>query len=118
MFLDTLRGLFKSTPEQKARVRVLKSIATSSAYYDAISKHVGPDHCSEYDDTIRRELVGKLSLQWLTNHARDIFPRIDELEVESDWVINHPDHSQRNDHQRFTLRQLRVWIDTQKHSVK
>ncbi len=111
-----LLELLPQTPEQKTRGEALSKATVASIYFDNISKHVHPVD-DTYPPEFRHELVNNLTVQWLTEHARDIFPTIDEIEIEKDWIINHPDHDTREKHSRFTMRQLQAWIDNQKHNL-
>jgi hypothetical protein len=104
-------------PEPQTGSDHLRHIAAASAFFNSISIHVGPGHSTMFDDDIRQEMVSELSEKWLTRHARDIFPAIDEFQLEDGWVINHPDHDEREEHKRFTLQQLYAWIDTQQHNL-
>jgi len=61
--------------------------------------------------------VENIGSRWLTKHAREVFPKIDELEVEEGWVIQHPGYDPENRGQKITLRQVKAWIDTLKHAL-
>ena len=109
--------MMQPSPEASERFALLKRLAASQLYYDSITKHTDPDQDSGYPEDMRRELVTQLSSQWLTDHARQLFPKIDEFEIDKDWVVQHPDHDQNDEHSRFSLRQLGAYLDTQKHHL-
>lgn len=96
---------------------LIKRVAAASAFINSISMHVGPDHSEMFDDDIRREMVSELGERWLSRHARDIFPGVDELEIEEGWVVKHDDHDEHEGHKMITLQQLLSWVDRQQPSL-
>ena len=115
--LERLGHLPEPTSGRGVEVDLQKQFFAALEYYNAISKQVGPDHESDYPDDMRYELAKTLGSRWLIEHARCIFPEVDEFEITKELVVEHPDHDQREDHQRVTMQQLKAWIDAQRHNM-
>ena len=98
-------------------VNLKKLIDATELYIEAVAKHIDSKNNPTYPLEMKRELVESLSTQWLEGYARNIFPKIDEFEVKKGWVIKHPDHDTRKKHRRFTIRQVRAWVGTEKHRL-
>ena len=113
--LKRFAELLKPDPAQQEKLAFVKKLAASGAFVDAITSITDPDRGVKLDADLANDAMRHLTNKWLTEFGRSVYPNIDEFEINKDMVVLHPDHDQREEHSRFNLRQLRAWVDTQRH---
>ncbi len=113
-----LKKIFESftpDPAKQEHEAFLRNLAASDVFVNTITDILNPDRGIKLDADLAQDTILHLANKWIAKHGRGVFPNMDEFEIKADLVVQHPDHDQREEHQRFNLRQLSAWVDTQKH---
>jgi len=97
---------------RKAWVERQAKIQGAKVFFNTITNCLDPNN-HDYDEDIKRKMALGVGEKWLEMYAKDISPKIDELEIQDNLVAYHPEHDSRSEHQRCTLEDIGNWITEQ-----